>query len=68
VRTIDVPSGLPPQEQNENVVTIVEKWECLEDLRVHLSAPHIRVYKEKVKDIVNKVTLNVLEKTINLRP
>ena len=62
VPTIDVPSGLPPQELNENVVTIVEKWECLEDLRVHLSAPHMLVYKENVKDIVDKVTLKVLEK------
>lgn len=62
VPTIDVPSGLPPQELNENVVTIVEKWECLEDLRVHLAAPHMLVYKENVKDIVDKVTLKVLEK------
>ena len=62
VPTTDVPSGLPPQELNGSVVTIVEKWESLEDLRVHLVAPHMLVYKEKVKDIVDKVTLKVLEK------
>jgi quinol monooxygenase YgiN len=62
VPTIDVPSGLPPQELNGSVVTIVEKWESLEDLRVHLAAPHMLVYKEKVRDLVDKVTLKVLEK------
>lgn len=62
VPTVDVPSGLPPQELNGSVVTIVEKWESLEDLRVHLAAPHMLEYKERVKDIVEKVTLKVLEK------
>ncbi|NOR24985.1 MAG: antibiotic biosynthesis monooxygenase [Desulforhopalus sp.] len=60
--TIDVPTGLPPQELNGNVVTIVEKWDSLGDLRAHLSAPHMLSYKEKVKDIVEKVALKVLER------
>ena len=60
--TIDVPTGLPPQELNENVVTIVEKWDSLEDLRAHLSAPHMLAYKENVKGIVEKLSLKVLER------
>ena len=60
--TVDVLTGLPPQEMNENVVTIVEKWDSLEDLRSHLSAPHMLSYKEKVEDIVVKVVLKVLER------
>lgn len=60
--TIDVPTGLPPQDLNENVVTIVEKWDSLEDLRTHLSAPHMLAYKEKVKGIVEKLSLKVLER------
>lgn len=60
--TIDVPTDLPPQELNGNVVTIVEKWDSLEDLRAHLSAPHMLSYQEKVKDIVEKVALKVLER------
>lgn len=60
--TIDVPTDLPPQELNGNVVTIVEKWDSLEDLRAHLSAPHMLLYQEKVKDIVEKVALKVLER------
>ena len=60
--TIDVATDLPPQEINENMVTIVEKWVSLEDLRAHLSAPHMLSYKDKVKDIVIKVVLKVLER------
>ncbi len=60
VPNIDLPTGLPPQEQNSNIVTIIEKWDSLEDLQAHLSAPHMLAYKEKVKDLVDKVSLKVL--------
>jgi len=60
VPTIDVPTGLPSQELNNNVVTIIEKWDSLEDLQAHLSAPHMLAYKEKVEDLVDKVSLKVL--------
>ena len=60
VPTIDVPTGLPPQELNNNVVTIIEKWDSLEDLQTHLLAPHMLAYKEKVKDLVDKLSLKVL--------
>ena len=60
VPTIDFPSGLPPQELNKNVVTIVEKWCCFEDLKSHLSAPHMIAYKENVKDLVEKMSLKIL--------
>lgn len=61
VPTIDVPTGLPPQELDKNVVTIVEKWDCLDDLQAHLSAPHMLAYKKKIETIVEKVSLKVLE-------
>ena len=61
VPTIDVPTGLPPQELNENAVTIIEQWVSLEDLKAHLSAPHMLAYREKVKDLVESVSLKVLK-------
>lgn len=61
VPTIDIPTGLPPQALDNNVVTIIEKWACLADLQAHLSAPHMRAYKEQVKDLVDDVSLKVLE-------
>ena len=60
VPTIDVPTGLPPQELNNNVVTIIEKWGSLEDLQIHLTAPHMLAYREKVKNLVEKVSFKVL--------
>ena len=58
--TTDIPAGLPPQELNANVVTLIERWRSLEDLHTHLSAPHMLAYHEKSKDIVEKVSLKVL--------
>jgi len=60
--TIDVPSGLSSQELNSNVVTIIEKWDSMEDLKTHLAAPHMLAYKERVEDIVVRVSLKVLGK------
>lgn len=57
---VDVDSGLPVQEADPNVVTIIEKWESLDDLHAHLQAPHMESYRERVQDIVEEVTLKVL--------
>ncbi len=59
--TVDVDSGLPPQSLDENTVTVIEKWESLEALYDHLNAPHMLAYKEKVKDIVEGVSIKVLQ-------
>ena len=59
---VDIDAGLPPQRLDENVVTIIEKWESLEALRDHLKSPHMLAYREKVKDIVEDVSLKVLKK------
>ncbi len=59
--TMDLKTGLPPQQLDPQVVTIVEKWESLEALQDHLAAPHMLAYKEKVKDIVENVSLKVLQ-------
>ena len=60
--TVDLDSGLPIQiGLRENVVTIVEAWENLEALQAHLKTPHMLAYREEVKDLVNEVSLQVLE-------
>ena len=61
VPTIDVLTDLSPQELNDNVVTVIEKWNSLDDLQAHLSAPHMLAYKENVKDLVDKVSLKILK-------
>ncbi len=61
IPTVDMPTGLPPQKLNSNIVTIIEKWDSLEDLMAHLSAPHMVEYRDKSKDFVEKMSVKVLK-------
>ena len=58
---VDVDAGLPPQILDENGVTIIEKWDSLEDLRNHLNAPHMQDYREKAGDLVEDTSIKVLQ-------
>jgi quinol monooxygenase YgiN len=58
---IDIDSGLPVQKLDKNVVTIIEKWESVEALRAHLKTPHMLAYREKVKDMVEELSIKVLK-------
>jgi quinol monooxygenase YgiN len=60
--TVDAKTDIKAQiPLRENTVTIVEKWESLEALKAHLAAPHMLAYRERVKDFVIGVTLQILE-------
>lgn len=59
--TVDIDTGLPPQTLDENVVTIIEKWESVEALQDHLKTPHMLAYREKAKDIVMDTSIKVLQ-------
>jgi len=59
--TVDIDSGLPVQKLDKNAVTIIEKWESVEALRAHLKTPHMLAYREKVKDIVEELSIKVLK-------
>jgi quinol monooxygenase YgiN len=52
IPTVDIVSGLPPQVQDENLVTMIEAWESLEALRNHLTTPHMALFFEKRKEMV----------------
>jgi len=58
---IDVKTGLRPQELDENVVTVIEKWGNLDALKNHLGTPHMLDYREQVKELVEKLTVKVLK-------
>jgi len=58
--TVDVESGIPVQQSDAQLVTICEKWESLDHLQAHLTAPHMLEYRKKVADIVEGTTLKVL--------
>ena len=60
---VDIDAKLPPQILDENVVTIIEKWESLEALRDHLETTHMLAYREKVKNLVAGLSLKVLKES-----
>ncbi len=59
--TVDINADLSKQILDENVVTLIENWDSLDALHDHLAAPHMSTYREKVKDIVEKTTIKVLQ-------
>jgi quinol monooxygenase YgiN len=60
--TVDLRTGIAVQVPvRDNVVTVVEKWESLDALRAHMAAPHMVEYRGRVKDLVVKVELQILE-------
>jgi quinol monooxygenase YgiN len=59
---LDIPTSIRVQVQpRENTVIVVEKWRDLPALEVHLKAPHMDEYRQRVKDLVISVTLQVLQ-------
>ena len=58
---VDVDADLPPQVFEVNVVTVIEKWENLDALHAHLASAHMIAYQEKVKDMVEDVSLKILK-------
>jgi quinol monooxygenase YgiN len=59
---IDAQTDIAAQHpMRDDVVTIVEKWASVEDLKRHLVAPHMQGYRPKVKDMISQTTLVVLQ-------
>jgi quinol monooxygenase YgiN len=59
---VDVPAGVAGQvPPRADTVTVVEKWESLDALRAHLGAAHVLEYRERVRDLIAGVRLQVLE-------
>jgi quinol monooxygenase YgiN len=59
--TVDVPTNISARDAvRENVVTVVERWESIEDLEKHLIAPHMLDYRARVKPLVVGTKLQIL--------
>ncbi len=60
--TVDLPTNMEIQgPPRDDVATIVERWESLEALEAHLMATHMLAYREKVKEMVKGMTLQILQ-------
>ncbi len=54
------PVSTPSADAAKQVV-VLEKWSSVEALQAHLQAPHMDAYREQVKDLVQELSLQVLE-------
>ena len=59
---IDVATPIEIQDPlRENVVTVIEKWESIEALEAHLQAKHMQENREKVKDMLAGINIQILQ-------
>jgi quinol monooxygenase YgiN len=47
--------------ERPNTLTVVEKWKSLGALKAHLAAPHMVEFRERVKDVVTGISLQILD-------
>lgn len=60
--TVDLPTDLPAQGPlRENFVVIVERWQDLDCLKAHLTAPHMVEYRPRVKPLIVRSQLQILQ-------
>ncbi len=57
---IDVDTPIASKPARADVVTVVEKWESVPALQAHLAALHMKQYRDRVKEIVLGVEIQVL--------
>jgi quinol monooxygenase YgiN len=58
--TRDLPTDIPTQVQEGNVITVLERWESMDAFKAHLTAPHVVQFRKDVESIVAKVSIKVL--------
>ena len=59
--TIDHDDAGPFQTKfGEDSFVVVEKWSSLEALKAHTTAPHMKAYGDKVKDLLADRTIYIL--------
>ena len=60
--TIDIDTDIAIHEKaGEDVVTLIEAWESVDALKKHFTEPHMLAYREKAKDLFEKVRIRVLQ-------
>jgi quinol monooxygenase YgiN len=58
--TTDMDSGIPLQQIDANVLTLLEEWDSMESIKDHMSTSHMANYFEKEKDFVDEVVIKTL--------
>jgi quinol monooxygenase YgiN len=57
---IDVDTPIASKPVRTDVVMVMEKWESVTALQAHLAAPHMQQFRDRAKDFVQGVEIQVL--------
>jgi quinol monooxygenase YgiN len=58
---VDVEIGIPIQQVDKDVVTVLEEWESMEALQAHLASPNMAAFFEKEKVLVESTILKMVQ-------
>ena len=58
---MDVKTDLLPSVFDENVVTVIEKWESMEALQAHINTPHMKEQFKKDAEFVESMSARLLK-------
>ena len=62
VLLVDADLNVDFQAKDDNVITMLEHWESIEHLNVHMQTAHMQTYQTEVQDDVADVKIRILEK------
>jgi quinol monooxygenase YgiN len=61
---VDAENALPVQKKwGEDTFLAIEKWESLEALKAHATAPHMAAYAAKTKQMIASRVIHILSPT-----
>lgn len=58
---MDIKTDLLPSVFDENVVTIIEKWESMEALQEHINTPHMKEQFKRDAEFVESMSARLLQ-------
>jgi quinol monooxygenase YgiN len=60
--TIDMETDIEIHKKTgDETVTIIEAWDSVDSLKAHFQQPHMLSYREKAKDLLESVSILVLQ-------
>ena len=62
VPTVDVPMGLPNQDNDDCRILVTERWKSLEDFRKHLGMSHSAAFRTKIQPLLaERITVKIVQ-------
>lgn len=61
---VDFDTEIPNQSKEKGLITLIEQWENVEDFYAHLSAIHVIEFRESIAELVEQVSIKVLQSAL----